>query len=170
MVHILNWMKLATEHRLPKSSWFLRRLISQKCRILNSPFCLVFDYKRPTSIATAAGAVVNLYCLRATSVLQPHAHEKALVVSTCCTSTRGTDTKEKRILNSTEHLELVRLLDDHLQAAVLPQDGLPHFSYPAGLLLLGAQLPFRTVLQEGGRSGIKWGKQSAEPKYVYVLL
>lgn len=39
------------------------------------------------------------------------------------------------------HLELIRLLDDDLQAAVLSQDGLPHLSYPAGLLLLGTHLP-----------------------------
>lgn len=63
--------------------------------------------------------------------------------------------------NSTGHLELVRLLDDHLQAAVLPQDGLPHLSYPAGLLFLGAQLPFRAVLQEEGRS-TEWNKVRGE--------
>lgn len=39
------------------------------------------------------------------------------------------------------HLEFIRLLDHHLQAAVLPQNGLPHLSYPAGLLLLSTQLP-----------------------------
>lgn len=57
----------------------------------------------------------------------------------------NSDTKEKRKSNGTVHLELVRLLDDHLQAAVLSQDGFPHLGYPAGFFFLGAQLPFCAV-------------------------
>lgn len=51
------------------------------------------------------------------------------------------------------HLKLIRLLDDHLQAAVLSQDRLPHLSYPASFLLFGAQLSFHPICkrQEGGR-------------------
>lgn len=44
-----------------------------------------------------------------------------------------------------EHLELVGLFDDHLQAAVLSQDGLPHLSYPPSLLLLSTHLPLRSL-------------------------
>jgi len=48
------------------------------------------------------------------------------------------------------HLELIGLLDDHLQAAVLSQDGLPHLSYPPGLLPLCAHLPLRSLCGVGG--------------------
>lgn len=50
-----------------------------------------------------------------------------------------------------KHLELIRLLDDHLQAAVLSQDGLPHLSYPPGLLLLGTHLPLCSLCGRKGR-------------------
>lgn len=49
------------------------------------------------------------------------------------------------------HLKLIRLLDDHLQAAVLSQDGLPHLGYSAGFLLLSTHLPLRTLCGKKGR-------------------
>lgn len=46
------------------------------------------------------------------------------------------------------HLELVGLFDDHLQATVLSQDGLPHLGYPPGLLFLSTHLPLRPLCGE----------------------
>lgn len=48
-------------------------------------------------------------------------------------------TEEEEKMN--HHLELIRLFNDHLQAAVLSQDGLPHLCYPPSLLLLSSHLP-----------------------------
>ena len=49
------------------------------------------------------------------------------------------------------YLELVGLLDHHLQPAVLPQDRLPHLSYPPGLLLLHTHLALWVLWRRGGR-------------------
>lgn len=53
------------------------------------------------------------------------------------------------------HLEFIRLLNDHLQPAVLSQNGLPHLSYPACLLLLSTQLSLCCLcgMKEGGKKG-----------------
>lgn len=60
------------------------------------------------------------------------------------------------------HLKLIRLLDDHLQAAVLSQDGLPHLGYSAGFLLLSTHLPLRSLCgKKGGRKG---GRRGGEGK------
>ena len=72
------------------------------------------------------------------------------------------------------HLELIRLLDDDLQPAVLSQNGLPHLSYPASLLLLRAHLPLRTLCEKKGggrkkerrREGKKERRREGEVKEI----
>lgn len=60
----------------------------------------------------------------------------------------------RKINRWTVHLELIRLLDDHLQATVLSQDGLSHLRYPPGLLFLSTHLPLHPICgKKGGRSG-----------------
>ena len=89
-------------------------------------------------------------------------------------STFSRMTQSEALNKRVVHLELIRLLDDDLQPAVLSQNGLPHLSYPASLLLLRAHLPLRPLCEKKGggrkkerrREGKKERRREGEVKEI----